>query len=59
MNSKWEYRIINIFEGDDLGAFDRTLTQAGAEGWEIVSVVPWQRAQGTTNLVYTLRRSLG
>ena len=44
MNSKWEYRIINIFEGDDLGAFDRTLTQAGAEGWEIVSVVPWQKS---------------
>ncbi len=57
MNTKWEYKIISIFEGEMIGdGAERILSAAGAEGWEIISVVPWQRDQGTSNLIYTLRR---
>jgi hypothetical protein len=60
MDTRWEYKIIDIWEAD-LHSGDKpaqTLSEAGAEGWEVISVVPWQRDNGTSNLIYTLRREL-
>jgi hypothetical protein len=36
---QWEYEVIDAEPGDDLSAFQTTLNDLGANGWEMVGLI--------------------
>jgi hypothetical protein len=54
---RWEYRLVLVSFGDDEG--EEELNRLGAEGWELVSIVPRASSTGPGAVgVAALKRSL-